>query len=116
MIGPLKTTVRVTTRKMDFITPGEGEMTVVWKATKYFTGIQVQYAADESFPLIESQNFKVEFELDENGNPVSPVVNRAVIKDLVSGTTYYARVRSYIVFEGMNYYGEWSDAMSCTVE
>lgn len=116
MIGPLKTTVRVTTRKMDFITPGEGEMTVVWKATKYFTGIQVQYATDESFPLIESQNFKVEFELDENGNPVSPVVNRAVIKDLVSGTTYYARVRSYIVFEGMNYYGEWSDAMSCTVE
>ncbi len=111
MIGPLKTTVRITTRKLTSVTPGTKEMTIKWEATKNFTGIQVQYAEDANFKT-NSKNYKLEFERDADGNVVSPVISQDIIKELTSGKTVYVRIRSYIIFEGMNYYGEWSNVLS----
>ena len=114
-VGPLKTTVRITTRKLTSVTPGTKQMTVKWEATKNFTGIQVQYAEDANFTK-NSKNYKIEFKLDENGNVVTPVVSSDVIKDLTSGKTVYVRIRSYCLFEGMNYYGEWSNVLNGKVK
>ncbi len=114
MVGPLKTTVRITTRKLTSVTAGTKEMTIKWEPTKNFTGIQVQYAEDANFKT-NSKNYKIEFELDEEGNVVTPVVSQDIIKDLTSGKTYYVRIRSYCLFEGMNYYGEWSNVLNCKV-
>lgn len=113
-VGPLKTTVRITTRELKSVTPGTKEMTIKWTPTKNFTGIQVQYAEDANFKT-NSKNYKVEytFTLDENGNVVGgPVPSEDVIKELTSGKTYYVRIRSYCLFEGMNYYGEWSNVLN----
>ena len=87
-------------------------MTIKWEATKNFTGIQVQYAPNSTFTGKNSKNYKIEFTVDENGNVVSPVVSQDIIKDLTSGKTYYVRIRSYCLFEGMNYYGEWSNVLN----
>jgi hypothetical protein len=117
MVGPLKTTVRITTRELKSVTPGTKEMTINWTPTKNFTGIQVQYAEDANFKT-NSKNYKVEytFTLDEEGNVVGgPVPSEDVIKELTSGKTYYVRIRSYCLFEGMNYYGEWSNVLNCKV-
>jgi hypothetical protein len=114
MVGPLKTTVRITTRKLTSVTAGTKEMTIKWEPTKNFTGIQVQYAEDANFKT-NSKNYKIEFELDEEGNVVTPVVSQDIIKGLTSGKTYYVRIRSYCLFEGMNYYGEWSNVLNCKV-
>jgi hypothetical protein len=114
-VGPLKTTVRITTRKLTSVTPGKKQVTIKWEATKNFTGIQVQYAENSAFTK-NSKNYKIEFAVDENGNVVSPVVSQDVIKDLTSGKTYYVRIRSYIIYAGMNYYGEWSNVMNAKVK
>ncbi|MBR4906205.1 MAG: hypothetical protein IKZ44_05055 [Clostridia bacterium] len=114
-IGPLKTTVRITTRELKSVTPGTKEMTIKWTPTKNFTGIQVQYAEDANFKT-NSKNYKIEFELDENGNVVTPVVSQDVIKNLTSGKTVYVRIRSFCLFEGMNYYGEWSNVLNGKVK
>ena len=114
MVGPLKTTVRITTRELSSVTPGAGQLTIKWVPTKNFTGIQVQYATDANFKQ-NSKNYKIVFELDDDGNVVTPVVSQDIIKELTSGTTYYVRIRSYCLFEGMNYYGEWSNVLSGTV-
>ncbi len=115
MVGPLKTTVRITTRKLTAVEPGTKQMTIKWEPTKNFTGIQVQYAEDENFKT-NSKNYKIEFELDADGNVVTPVVSQDIIKELTSGKTYYVRIRSYIIFEGMNYYGEWSNVLNGKVK
>ena len=114
-VGPLKTTVRISSRVLDSVTPGTKQMTVKWVATKYFTGIRVQYAEDAEFTK-NCKEVKVAFKLDEDGNAVSPVPNQEVIKGLTSGKTYYVRVCSYHIFEGTTYYGEWSNVLDCKVK
>ena len=41
---------------------------------------------------------------------------QTVISGLKSGTTYYVTIRSYQVFEGMTYFGERSNVLSCKVK
>ena len=114
-VGPLKTTVRISSRVLESVTAGSKQMTVKWTATKYFTGIRVQYAEDAEFTKNCKEDL-VAFKLDANGDAVSPVPNSDVIKNLTSGKTYYVRVCSYHIFEGTTYYGEWSNVLSCTVK
>lgn len=114
-VGPLKTTVRISSRVLESVTAGSKQMTVKWTATKYFTGIRVQYAEDANFTKNCREDL-VAFKLDANGNAVSPVPSEDVIKGLTSGKTYYVRVCSYHIFEGTTYYGEWSNVLSCKVK
>ena len=111
-VGPLKTTVRITTRKLTSVTPGTTQMTIKWEPTKNFTGIQVQYATNSAFTQ-NSENYKIEYQIDNAGNVIT--VGQDIIKELTPGKTYYVRIRSYCFFEGMNYYGEWSNVLSAKV-
>ena len=80
-------------------------MTVKWEGSKYFTGYQIQYATDESF----ASGVKYTWVKDA-------ATYETWIGNLTSGGTYWVRVRSYHEFEGMTYYGGWSNALSCTVK
>jgi hypothetical protein len=104
-VGPLKTTVRITTRKLVQVRPGSGTMTIKWEASKNFTGYQIKYAMDANF----TKNV-VAFKID------NPTTYWTTIKGLKSGTTYYVTIRSYHEFNGMTYFGEWSNVLSCKVK
>ncbi len=104
-VGPLKTTVRITTRELTSITAGTKQLTIAWKPSKNFTGYQIQYATDANF----KQN-AVAFKIDDWETA------ETVIQGLTSGTTYYVRLRSYHIFNGMNYFGEWSNVLSAKVK
>ncbi|MBQ4423746.1 MAG: fibronectin type III domain-containing protein [Clostridia bacterium] len=100
MVGPLKTTVRITTRKLVSVTPATKQLTVKWEASSKFTGYQVQYATNASF----SAGLKTI-------TISNPKTTQRVIKDLKAKTTYYVRVRSYHVFQSTTYYGGWSNVL-----
>ena len=104
-VGPLKTTVRITTRTLNSVTAGTRQMTVKWGASSVFTGYQIQYATNSAF----TQNAKAV-------KITNPKTVSTVIKSLTSGKTYYVRLRSYHVFNGMTYYGQWSNMKSCKVK
>jgi len=104
-VGPLKTTVRITTRTLKSVTPGTKQLTVKWGGSSVFTGYQVQYATNSAF----TTGWKTIRITD-------PKTVQTVLNNLKTGTTYYVRVRSYHVFNGMTYYGEWSNALSGKVK
>ena len=101
VVGPLKTTVRITTRTLNSVTPGSKKLTAKWSGSTVFTGYQVQVATDAKF----TKDVK------------TVTINKAktyeaTVKGLKAKTTYYVRVRSYHIFEGMTYYGGWSNVKS----
>ncbi len=104
-VGPLKTTVRITTRTLNSVTAGTRQMTVKWGASSVFTGYQIKYATDANF----TKNVKAIKITD-------PKTAQTVIKNLKKGTTYYVTIRSYHEFNGMTYFGEWSNVLSCKVK
>ena len=101
MVGPLKTTVRITTRTLNTVTGGSKQLTVKWAGSSIFTGYEVQVATDAAF----TKNVKT-----------VKIANAKTYQTNVTGlkakTTYYVRVRSYHEFEGMTYYGGWSNVKS----
>ena len=105
IVSPLKTTVRITTRVLNSVTAGSKQMTVKWTPSKNFTGYEIRYATDAAF----TKNVKTVKITDAK-------TSQTVIKNLTKGTTYYVQVRSYQVFEGMTYYGGWSNTLSCKVK
>ncbi len=104
-VGPLKTTVRITTRTLNSVTAGTKQMTVKWSPSKNFTGYQIKYATDANF----TKNVKAIKITDWS-------TAEKIITGLTRGTTYYVTVRSYHEFNGMTYFGEWSNVMSCKVK
>ena len=103
-VGPLKTAVRITTRVLNSVTAGSAQLTVRWTPSKNFTGYEVRCATDAAF----TQNVRTVKIADAK-------TAETVIRDLDHGTTYYVQVRSYQVFEGMTYFGGWSNALSCEI-
>ena len=101
IVGPLKTTVRITTRTLNSVTGGTKQITVKWSGSSVFTGYQVQIATDSAF----TQNKKTVTISDAK-------TVQTTIKNLKAKTNYYVRVRSYHVFEGTTYYGGWSNVLS----
>lgn len=102
LVGVLKTTVRITTRTLTDATAGAQQVTGKWNASCVFTGYQLEVATDAAF----TKNIKaVKFADWET--------TKGTIKGLKANTTYYVRVRSYHEFEGMTYFGEWSNVKSC---
>ena len=104
-VGPLKTTVRITTRTLNSVTAGSKQMTVKWSGSSAFTGYQIQYATNSAF----TQNAKAI-------KITNPKTASYTVKSLTRGTTYYVRIRSYHEFNGMTYFGEWSNVLSCKVK
>ena len=112
-VGPLKTTVRITTRVLKEVKGERNALRLKWEPSKNFTGVQIQYATDADFR--NAVDYKIPLETDENGN-VTAVASQDVIRDLPSGTAYCVRIRSYHLFEGMTYFGEWSNVLSGVTE
>ena len=100
MVGPLKTTVRITTRHLTMLKAGSKSITATWEPSKVFTGYQLRYATDENFSK-NTGSVKV----------ADPTTTSTVLKSLQNGTYYYVGVRSYHEFEGMTYYGQWSNTI-----
>jgi hypothetical protein len=98
VVGPLKTTVRITTRTLNSVTGGNKQITAKWGASKNFTGYQVQIATNAAF----TQNRQTYTISDYTKAQYT-------FKNLKAETTYYVRVRSYHIFEGTTYYGQWSN-------
>jgi len=101
IVGPLKTTVRITTRMLNSLTPGSKKLTAKWSGSTVFTGYQVQAATDAKF----TKDVKTV-------TVTNPKTYQTTLSGLKSATLYYVRVRSYHVFEGMTYYGGWSNVLS----
>ncbi len=104
IVGPLKTTVRITTRVLKEVNPYTNKLVVKWEGSKNFTGYELQYARDAAF----TQGVK------------TIKINKAstyqtTINNLKSKTTYWVRIRSYHIFEGVTYFGQWSNVMSAKV-
>ncbi|MBQ1632904.1 MAG: leucine-rich repeat protein [Clostridia bacterium] len=100
VVGPLKTTVRITTRHLNSLQPGYGTITANWDPSKVFTGYQLKYATNEAF----TKNVK------------SVKINDAktqstVLRSLTNGTAYFVCIRSYHEFAGMTYFGQWSNVI-----
>ena len=104
LVGPLKTTVRITTRTLNSVTAGVQRMTVKWTGSRVFTGYQIQYATNSTFTE-NAAALKI----------ADPKTYETVITGLTSGKTYWVRLRSYHVFNGMTYFGAWSNVLSCKV-
>ena len=101
IVGPLKTTVRITTRTLNSVTPGSRKLTVKWSGSSVFTGYEVQVATDAAFTKdVKTVTIK------------KATTYQTVVKGLKAKTTYYVRVRSYHIFEGMTYYGGWSNVLT----
>ena len=100
-VGPLKTTVRITTRVLNSVTPGSKQLTVKWTASSLFTGYEVQIATNSTFTK-DVKTVKI----------TNAKTTQTTIKSLKAKTTYYVRIRSYHVFNGMTYYGGWSATKS----
>ncbi len=104
-VGPLKTTVRITTRVLKSLTAGTKQLTAKWDGSSVFTGYQIQYATNAAFTK-GAKSIKIS----------NPKTVQTVLKDLKTGTTYYVRVRSYHEFNGMTYYGQWSNVKNAKVK
>ncbi len=101
IVGPLKTTVRITTRVLNSLTPGSKRLTVKWTPSKNFTGYEIQLATDAAF----TKNLKTV-------TITAPLTSETTVKSLKAKTMYYVRIRSYHEFEGFTYYGEWSNVLN----
>ncbi len=101
VVGPLKTTVRITTRVLNSVKGGSKRLTISWTPSKNFTGYEVQIATNSAF----TKNVKT-VKITE------PLTSETTIKSLKASTRYYVRVRSYHEFEGFTYYGEWSNVLN----
>ncbi|MBR0507292.1 MAG: fibronectin type III domain-containing protein, partial [Clostridia bacterium] len=78
---------------------------VKWAGSSVFTGYQIQYAENAAFTK-NAKAIKIS----------NPKTVQTVLKNLKSGTTYYVRIRSYHEFNGMTYFGEWSNVKSTKVK
>ncbi len=103
MVGPLKTTVRITSRELTKVIGGSRKITAYWTPSKNFTGYHLQYATDAAF----TKNLKTITIKDAK-------VSSKMISSLTNSKQYYVRIRSYQEFEGMTYYGAWSNPLWMT--
>ena len=101
MVGPLKTTVRITTRVLKSLKAGSRKITVNWSPSNKFTGYQIKYATNAAF----TKNVKSVWVND-------PAASSIEVKSLTNGTEYFFCIRSYHNFDGTQYYGEWSNVIS----
>ena len=98
LVSPLKTTVRISTRTLTKLTKGSKSLTAEWDSNPIFTGYQLQYTTDSTFKK-DVKTVKIDT-WDQL---------KYKITNLKANTTYYVRVRSFHVFDGTTYYGEWSN-------
>ena len=100
VVSNLRTTVRITTRDLTKLVARSRKITASWSGSKNFTGYEVQSATDIDF----QSNVKTVRITD-------PKTYSTTIGSLSNSYMYYVRLRSYHEFEGMTYYGGWSNVL-----
>ena len=81
---------------------------VDWERKGVLAGYQIVYAYDSAFKSVAKKtNVK-----PESRNVPSQLYTQ---NGLISGRTYYVRAREYNVFNGVTYYGAWSNAKKVKV-
>ena len=95
-VGPLSTNVRITTRRITYLNTNSGNITVRWDASSVYTGYQVQYADNESFSGAKTIT-------------ISDPKTTSTVFSFSSPIACYVRVRSYYIYNGVSYYGAWSE-------
>ena len=81
---------------------------VDWERKGVLAGYQIVYAYDSAFKSVAKKtNVK-----PESRNVPSQLFTQ---NGLISGRTYYVRAREYNVFNGVTYYGAWSNAKKVKV-
>lgn len=83
---------------------GTKSFTATWKKGKAATGYQLQYALKKSFSGAKSVRVK------------GVKTTSKTVKSLITGKTYYARVRAYKTVGKQTYYSAWSDAWKVKVK
>ncbi len=104
LVGPLKTTVRITTRTLQSVTPGTKQLTAKWSGSKVFTGYEVRVSLKKDFSD-DVRTVRID----------NPKTYETTVRGLLSGEYYFVQVRSYQEFEGMTYFGQWSNTLYCKV-
>ncbi len=104
VVGPLKTTVRITTRTLESVTAGSKKMTIKWSASKNFTGYEIRYSTNAEFAS-SVRTIRI----------TDPKTCETVVRGLTTKKIYYVQVRSYQLFEGMEYFGGWSNMKFCKI-
>ena len=89
-------------------TAGTKSFTVTWKkmTTGKTTGYQIQYGTNKSF---KTGTYKI-------ATLKSNTTTSKKVSKLISGKTYYVRVRTYKTVNGKNVYSVWSDAKRVKVK
>ena len=99
-VGPLSTNVRITTRTIRSIRCeydwNTVNITVEYDGSSVFTGYQIQYSNDTEFSSKKTIT-------------VSDPKKTSCSFSFEQGGKVYVRVRSYHVFNGVTYYGGWSE-------
>ncbi|MBR6039849.1 MAG: fibronectin type III domain-containing protein [Clostridia bacterium] len=104
VVGPLRTTVRITTRTLESVTAGSKKMTIKWSASKNFTGYEIRYSTNAEFAS-SVRTIRI----------TDPKTCETVVRGLTTKKIYYVQVRSYQLFEGMEYFGGWSNMKFCKI-
>lgn len=81
------------------------ECTLKWKQDTKATGYQIQYSLSSTF----SKDVK-------NVYVKSNSMNKQTITQLLSGKTYYFRIRVYKTVNGKNEYSTWSSVKKCKIK
>ncbi|MBQ7128949.1 MAG: polysaccharide deacetylase family protein, partial [Clostridia bacterium] len=79
-------------------------LTVNWSSGINCTGYEIEFALNSDFSDAQI------VEIDERSTITYD------IKNLIQGNTYYLRLRSYTLFEGVKYYSDYSKSVSATVK
>jgi hypothetical protein len=110
VVGPLKTTVRITTRKLTSAVGGAGKVTLKWEPSAWFTGYQIEISDRSDFSTTGITKTLTLAGAENSSTDIAITVSRTVIP--FDGKNFYFRVRSYHEFEGTTYYGGWSNTLS----
>ncbi len=80
--------------------PASGQLRIEWKSDANVSGYQVQFGTD---PALKG---------GKTASVTSPTIRAHTRTDIVKGSTYYVRVRTYKLVDGERIYSNWSSIKS----
>ncbi len=86
--------------ELSSLTAGTGQLTVKWKKGSNISGYQIEYST------------KKDFSSSRRVSAIKATMTEKVIKELKANKTYYVRIRTYKIVNGVKYFSAWSEAKS----
>ena len=79
-------------------------LTLSWLTANWVSGYEIQYSETSNFSSVKTVSIN------------NAATNSTVIKDLIKGTTYYLRIRSFLSLSGEKYWSSWSESASALIQ